>query len=83
MACGVNHRTSPYSRNGTYTSRRSAPPKPLDWPGLVGRATVEAVCESPVSTVAVTWYAPTVVEKMDTTVEELRAALETAPGIFM
>ena len=53
------------------------------WPGLVGRATVEAVCESPVGTVAVTWHAPTVAEKMDTTVEELRAALETAPGIFM
>jgi hypothetical protein len=53
------------------------------WPGLVGRATVEAVCESPVGTVAVTWHAPTVAEKMDTTVEELRAALETASGIFM
>lgn len=53
------------------------------WPGVVGRATVEAVCESPVGTVAVTWHAPTVAEKMDTTVEELRAALETAPGIFM
>ena len=53
------------------------------WPGLVGKATVEAVCESPVGTVAVTWHAPTVAEKMETTVEELRAALETAPGIFM
>ncbi len=53
------------------------------WPGLVGRTTIEAVCESPTGTVAVTWHAPTVAEKKDTTVEELRAALEAAPGIFM
>jgi hypothetical protein len=53
------------------------------WPGLLGQATIEAVCKSPAGTVAVTWHAPTVAEKMDTTVEELRAALETAPGTFM
>ena len=53
------------------------------WPGLVGSVTVETVCESPPGRVAVTWHAPTVAEKLDTTVEELRAALETAPGIFM
>ncbi len=53
------------------------------WPGLVGRTTIETVCESPTGTVAVTWHAPTIAEKKDTTVEELRAALETAPGIFM
>lgn len=53
------------------------------WPGLVGRTTIETVCESPTGTVAVTWHAPTIAEKKDATVEELRAALETAPGIFM
>jgi hypothetical protein len=53
------------------------------WPGLVGRVTVEVACESPEGRVAVTWHAPTVAEKLDTTVEDLRAALETAPGIFM
>ncbi|MFY0583459.1 hypothetical protein ACN28S_62415 [Cystobacter fuscus] len=52
-------------------------------PGLVGRVTVEVACESPTGRVAVTWHAPTVAEKMETTVEQLRAALETAPGIFM
>ncbi len=51
------------------------------------RATAAAVVvavtreESPVGTLAVIWHAPTVAEKMDTTVEELRAALERAPGL--
>jgi hypothetical protein len=53
------------------------------WPGRVGRVTIEVVCESPTGTVAVTWHAPTVAEKMDTTVEELRAALERVPGVVM
>ncbi|MET0404026.1 MAG: hypothetical protein ABW123_16560 [Cystobacter sp.] len=53
------------------------------WPGLVGSVTVEVACESPAGRVAVTWHAPSVAEKMETTVEELRAALERAPGIFM
>ncbi|WP_434391410.1 hypothetical protein [Melittangium boletus] len=53
------------------------------WPGRVGRVTIEVVCESTKDTVAVTWHAPSLAKNMDTTVEELRAALETAPGIFM
>ena len=53
------------------------------WPGLVGQVTVEVVCDAPMGTVASTWHAPTVAKNMDTTIEELRAALETAPGIFM
>jgi hypothetical protein len=53
------------------------------WPGRVGRVTIEVVCESTKDTAAVTWHAPTVAEKMDTTVEELRAALERVPGVVM
>jgi hypothetical protein len=53
------------------------------WPGRFGRVTVEVACESPEGTVAMTWHAPTAVEKMDTTVEALRAALEGVPGVFM
>jgi len=53
-----------------------------EWPGQV-RILVEGLAKNPEGTVAETWHAPTVAEKTDTTVEELRAALETAPGIFM
>ncbi|MFY0582290.1 hypothetical protein ACN28S_55640 [Cystobacter fuscus] len=63
--------------------RHAAELRKHSWPGLFGRVTVEVVCESPPGTVAVTWHAPTIAEKKDTTVEDLRAALERAPGIFM
>ncbi len=53
-----------------------------EWPGQVG-ILIEGLAKNPEGTVAETWHAPTVAEKMDTTVEELRAALERAPGIFM
>lgn len=53
-----------------------------EWPGSFG-SVIKTVCDPPKGTVASAWHAPTVAEKMDTTVEELRAALERAPGIFM
>jgi hypothetical protein len=53
-----------------------------EWPGSFG-SVIKTVCDPPKGTVASAWHAPTVAEKMDTTVEQLRAALETAPGIFM
>jgi hypothetical protein len=53
-----------------------------EWPGFFG-SVIKVVCDAPEGTVASTWHAPAVAEKMDTTVEELRAALERAPGIFM
>ncbi|HEX8437797.1 hypothetical protein [Archangium sp.] len=53
-----------------------------EWPGQFG-IIIEGLAKNPAGTVAETWHAPTVAEKMDTTVEELRAALEAAPGIFM
>ncbi|WP_434390102.1 hypothetical protein [Melittangium boletus] len=53
-----------------------------EWPGQVGLL-VEGLAKNPEGTVAETWHAPTMAEKMDTTVEALRVALERAPGIFM
>ncbi|HEX5754074.1 MAG TPA: hypothetical protein VFZ09_48270 [Archangium sp.] len=53
-----------------------------EWPGRFGNL-IERLATIPEGTVAVTWHAPTVAERMDTTGEELRAALERAPGIFM
>jgi hypothetical protein len=52
------------------------------WPGQVG-IIIEGLAKNPEGTVAETWHAPTVAKNMDTTVEELRVALKTAPGIFM
>ncbi len=53
-----------------------------EWPGFFG-SVIKVVCDASEGTVASTWHAPTVAEKMDTTVEELRAALERAPGVVM
>lgn len=53
-----------------------------EWPGSFD-SVIKTVCDPPKGTVASAWHAPTIAEKMDTTVELLRAALETAPGILM
>jgi hypothetical protein len=53
-----------------------------EWPGRFGNL-IERLATIPEGTVAVTWHAPTVAERMDTTVEELRAALEKAPWVVM
>jgi hypothetical protein len=53
-----------------------------EWPGQFG-IIVEGLAKNPVGTVAESWHAPTVAEKMDTTVEELRAALEGVPWVVM
>jgi hypothetical protein len=52
------------------------------WPGSFD-SVIRTVCAPPNGTVASAWHAPTIAKKSDTTVEELRAALETAPGIFL
>jgi hypothetical protein len=52
------------------------------WPGSFD-SVIRTVCDPPKGTVASAWHAPTVAKKSDTTVEELRAALESAPGIFL
>jgi len=53
-----------------------------EWPGQFG-IVVEGLAKNPAGTVAESWHAPTVAEKMDTTVEGLRAALEGAPWVVM
>jgi hypothetical protein len=52
------------------------------WPGSFG-SVIKVVCDAPEGTVASTWHAPTVAESMDTTVEELRAALARGPWVLM
>ncbi|MGZ3458366.1 MAG: hypothetical protein ACXU86_07640 [Archangium sp.] len=53
-----------------------------EWPGRFGNL-IEGLAKIPDGTVAVTWHAPTVAEKLGTTAEELRAALERVPGVVM
>jgi hypothetical protein len=62
-------------RHATELARRA-------WPGSFD-SVIRTVCDPPKGTVASAWHAPTLAKKSDTTVEELRAALEGAPGIFM
>lgn len=52
------------------------------WPGRFGNL-IEGLARIPDGTVAVTWHAPTVAEKLDTTAEELHAALEGVPWVVM
>ena len=53
-----------------------------EWPGRFG-ILIEGLAKNPEGTVAETWHAPTVAERLDTTVEELHAALERVPGVVM
>ena len=53
-----------------------------EWPGRFGNL-IEGLTRIPEGTVAVTWYAPTVAQTLDTTVEELHAALERMPWVVM
>lgn len=53
------------------------------WPGLFGGVVVERLATQPESAVAVTYHAPTVAEMLDTTAEELRAALEGFACVVM
>ncbi|QRK07051.1 hypothetical protein JQX13_44530 [Archangium violaceum] len=53
-----------------------------EWPGRF-RILIEGLAKNPEGTVAETWHAPTVAEKLDTTAQELRAALEKVPWVFM
>lgn len=52
------------------------------WPGFFG-SVIKVVCDAPEGTVASAWHAPTVAETMNTTVQEVRAALEGVPWVVM
>ncbi|WP_434386784.1 hypothetical protein [Melittangium boletus] len=62
-------------RHATELARRA-------WPGSFD-SVIRTVCDPPTGTVASAWHAPTIAKKSGTTVDELRAVLETAPGLFM
>jgi hypothetical protein len=53
------------------------------WPGLFGPVIVEGLLEQEESVVAVSYHAPSIAERLDTTAEDLRAVLETLPGVVM
>ncbi len=55
----------------------------LEWPGLFKRVIIDSLTEQPESSVAETWYAPTVAKLVDTTAEELQAVLEGLPYVVM
>jgi hypothetical protein len=48
----------------------------VKWPGRFGRITVEELHTQPAPTRALTYHAPSVAKRMETTEEELRAVLE-------
>lgn len=54
-----------------------------EWPGLFGQVVIKGLAEEPEGVVAVTWHAPTIAEKLDTTAEGLRPVLERLPGVIM
>jgi hypothetical protein len=53
-----------------------------EWPGRFG-ILIQALAKNPEGTVAESWHAPTVAKMLGTTAEELRAALEGQPWVFM
>jgi hypothetical protein len=63
--------------------RRAAELARLEWPGLFGSVVIEGLAEQEESVVALTYHAPTVAERLDTTAEELRAVLEGVSGVVM
>lgn len=54
----------------------------LKWPGLVGEVVVESMSKEPASTAALTYHAPTLAKRLETTPEALRAVIETLEGVL-
>jgi hypothetical protein len=63
--------------------RRAAELGRVEWPGLFGPVVIEGLAEQEESVVALTYHAPSVAERLDTTAEELRAVLERLSGVVM
>jgi hypothetical protein len=53
----------------------------VKWPELFGAVIVENIHDQPPSTVALTYHAPSVAKRLETTAEELRAVIEKLEGI--
>ncbi|WNG48019.1 hypothetical protein F0U60_30660 [Archangium minus] len=54
-----------------------------EWPGLFGQVVIQGLAKDLDGVVAVSWYAPTIAEQLDTTAEELRTLLEREPCVVM
>lgn len=54
----------------------------MDWPGDIGSITMKGHAREPPSTVAVTWYAPTLAKESGTTPEAIQAVVERCPGLL-
>jgi hypothetical protein len=55
---------------------RASELRDLKWPGRFGRVTVEELHTQPAPTRSLTYHAPSVAKRMETTPEELRAVIE-------
>ena len=62
---------------------RAAELSRLKWPGTFGSIVIGTLATEPRSTVALTYYAPSVAKSEGTTPEELRAIFETLDCIIM
>ncbi|MFE8596740.1 hypothetical protein [Archangium violaceum] len=56
--------------------RRSAELRSRTWPGIFGAVIIEKLHEHPRSTMALTFYAPSIAKRMETTPEALRSVIE-------
>jgi hypothetical protein len=54
----------------------------LQWPGSLG-IIVESFTDAPPETLAVTYFAPALAKRNDTTPEAIRAVLDTLPGVIL
>lgn len=48
----------------------------VEWPGIFGRIVIDGLRDDPVSTVALTYHAPSIAKDTNTTAEALRAVIE-------
>jgi hypothetical protein len=62
--------------------RRAPELRSVKWPGRFGRITVEELHTQPAPTRSLTYHAPSVAKRMETTEEELRAVIEKFDCIF-
>lgn len=53
------------------------------WPGRYGQVVIEGLRKQEAGIVALTDHAPSLVARLDTTAEALRAILETVPGVVL
>jgi hypothetical protein len=56
--------------------RRAPELRSVKWPGLFGRITVDELHTQPAPTRSLTYHAPSIAKRMETTEEELRAVIE-------